>query len=281
MVIPKRIFLFLALLLLALASFSVLSHEEQAGAGEGAAFEDQGQLLQHYSLWVIIIAGIIVIILILIAVLFKEHQTNGTKKVLFVGMVIPIIMATFYSAGTTIYLNTRSETGGPVHWHADFEMWKCGQQIYLMDPEGFSNRVGTPILHEHDDNRIHVEGVVVTQKSIALHHFFKVAGGSLTSSSFSIPTNEGPVSVREGELCGTQPGKVQLFLFKIINPSQRGSWVYQQQKVSNPEEYVLSPYSNIPPGDCLILEFDADKEHTDKLCASYKAAIERGELYGR
>ena len=122
------------------------------------------------------IASIIVGVLILFAI-YDKDRSEKTKIFLFLGIIIPIVLVTIYSAGSTIYLNIISETQGPVHWHADFEIWDCGQKIDLINPTGFSNRVGNPVFHEHGDDRIHVEGVVVEKKDVDLHSFFEVIGG--------------------------------------------------------------------------------------------------------
>ena len=58
------------------------------------------------------------------------------------------------------------------------------------------------------------------------------------------------------------------------------NWIFEQQKLDNFEDYVLSPYTQIPPGDCIIIEFDAEKEKTEHICESYKVAVGRGDLSG-
>ena len=50
--------------------------------------------------------------------------------------------------------------------------------------------------------------------------------------------------------------------------------VYTQQKLADPAAYKISPYSQVPAGDCIIVEYGPKKEQTDKLCRSYKVAEE-------
>ena len=95
-----------------------------------------------------------------------------------------------------------------------------------------------------------------------------------------MPTDEGMLEMRNGESCNGREGKLQVFLYKVTNPDSSKKWIYRQEKLQDFDEYVLSPYSNVPPGDCIIIEFDSEKESTDKICASYTAAISRGELSG-
>src|SRR3990170_2868404 len=100
-----------------------------------------------------------------------------------------------------LYINTNSLTGGPVHWHAQFEIWICGEKVELVNPTGLSNKVGTEMLHEHNDDFIHIEGVVHDFEDINLHAFFEAAGGEFMKDSLMIPTNEGSVEVKNGDTC--------------------------------------------------------------------------------
>lgn len=240
---------------------------------------DEGVKLKNQAMSAIMITSILVTALVILAIISKRKLHNH-KQMLFLLMIIPIIAATLYTAGTTIYLNQISLTKGPVHWHADFEIWDCGKKIDFLNPRGLSNRIGTPVFHEHNDFRIHVEGVVVNKEDISLKKFFKVLGGTLTKNAVAIPTNDGIVFLQEGDLCNGKSGNIQVFVYKIINPEEQGNWIYKQEKVEDYYDYILSPYSNIPPGDCIIIEFAKEKEKTDKICTSYEAAIKRGELHG-
>ena len=238
-----------------------------------------GKFIKDSSVWVILIAAVIVAILTIIAI-YTKNKTEGKKILLFISITIPIIIATLYLAISTIYLNVISETSGPVHWHADFEIWNCGEFVDLEDPTGLSNRIGSSVLHEHGDFRIHVESVLVEKRHADLHTFFEVIGGSLTERSIVIPTNTSLLQVKNGDLCKGKPGKLQVFLYRITNPSplKKTGFLYEQIKLEDFEDYVLSPWANIPPGDCIIIEFDEVKDSTDRMCESYRAALKRGDL---
>ena len=86
------------------------------------------------------------------------------------------------------------------------------------------------------------------------------------------------LAVNDGDLCNGKLGKVQIFLYSIVDAysSQNDNFVYEQKKIA--ADYVLSPYSNVPPGDCIIIEFDEEKEFTDKICEPYRIAIEQGKM---
>ncbi len=283
----KKISMAIMLLLvfiLILNVFLVYAHggEDESDKAAEESFEEPGTKLKQQAFWVIVIASVVLILLVITSIIFEKSLRAKSKYALFFCMAAVILASTAYSAGTTIYLNTISESGGPVHWHADFEIWKCDEKIDLKDPKGFSNRVGSPVFHEHGDDRIHVEGVVVDTEDVELHHFFQFVGGDLTANGYLLPINGGFITAKNGEECGynKQPGKVQVFAYRVVNPEEKGSWRFEQRKIEDFESFVIAPYGNVPPGDCVIIEFDADKERTDKICGTYQSAIERGEMIG-
>ena len=53
-----------------------------------------------------------------------------------------------------------------------------------------------------------------------------------------------------------------------------------EQKLIDFEGYLLSPYSNVPPGDCIIIEFSEEKDFTDKMCDTYRQSIQKGDMVG-
>lgn len=225
-------------------------------------------------------AGVFVLIVALFVTTIGRKFAAKYKIFFFIIIALPIVFASLFLSADTIYDNIVSETGGPVHWHADYQVWNCGEQIQVMSPEGILNRVGTTLLHEHNDNRIHVEGTIFDKKEIVLSHFFEDIGGALTDSYMTVPTDNGVVNVNNGALCNGKPAKVQVFVYKITNAykSQKHGFEYKQEKITDYQNYILSPYSNVPPGDCIIIEFDQEKEKTDKLCESYEVAIEKGNM---
>lgn len=186
------------------------------------------------------------------------EKSEILKYFLFLTIVMLTLGITAYLVWTTISLNIKSVTGGPVHWHADFEIWHCGEKIDLLDPTGLENKVGTPLFHEHNDGRIHVEGPVLDYKDISLGKFFEVVGG---------------FPLESGIECNGYPGVVQVFVYKT-----EGNTFYQE-KIADYADYVLSPHSSIPPGDCIIIELDREKAKTERICTFYEVAIQKGELH--
>ncbi|HVF68965.1 MAG TPA: hypothetical protein VNA13_00185 [Xanthomonadales bacterium] len=232
-------------------------------------------LLNTYSLYLLVFGTASLAILATIALKAKK-LSEDSKTLLFIAIIGVTLIPTLVMSGSTVYLNTISSSGGPVHWHADIEIWKCGTEVDLKDPKGLSNKIGTSTLHEHNDKRIHLEGVVLKPEDASLGNFFHVIGGSLASGSFSVPTNEGLLSVKNGDTCLTSDvGEVQVFSY-----STDSEGYYQQQKLLNPQDHIIAPTSIVPSGDCIIVEFDTPKDKTDKMCRSYKVALEIGKLKG-
>lgn len=252
---------------------TVLAHEGEEVAEQVKPALDE--VIRGNSIKFSLIASGILIVLTIISVILRQ-KSEALKYILFTGMVLVIILNTIYLAGSTIYLNQQSETGGPVHYHADFEIYNCGEKIDLKDPKGLSNKVGTEVVHEHNDNRIHIEGVILEKHDASLGHFFEQIGGQLHQDHMAIPSENGLLEVENGQVCPGGPGSLQVFVYQTEDAS------FSQQKLgSNPQDYVISPYSQVPPGDCIIVEFSPVKDTTDKLCTFYKVAVEKGELNER
>ena len=187
----------------------------------------------------------------LISIGFQSKLSDKIKKFFFILVVFSVGVTTIYAAATTVYLNVISESEGPIHWHADYEIWVCGQQIKnLKGSEGLSNKVGTSIFHHHNDFRIHAEGIVIKKDDVSLGKFFKAIGGGFDGDALSIVLNDDSVKTfSNGDLCNGLPGKWRLFL------KNHDTGYFEE----NPglQNYVLKPYFNIPPGDFIKLVFDS------------------------
>lgn len=224
------------------------------------------------------VIGIFIISTIPFLIFAYRWKKISKQHVIFWIIIYLVSSFTLIIVGDAINLVINSETKGPIHWHADFQVWNCGKQLDLVDPKGIANRVGTRLFHEHGDKRMHVEGVIKDVSDVDLHNFFNFIGGYLSERSFSIPTNNGVVSVTDGKSCNGGDGEVQIFAYVVTNAhaSQKEGFIVEQLKVN--ENYVLSPYQDVPPGDCIIIEFGERKEKTDKICETYRIAVEQGRM---
>ncbi|MBI2670914.1 hypothetical protein HYX18_02985 [Candidatus Woesearchaeota archaeon] len=173
----------------------------------------------------------------------KLKKEFNKKTIIFSFIVFAVISITSYLAIQTIYNNITSFSQGPVHWHADYEVWTCGELINLQDPKSLiSNKIGTPEIHEHNDNRIHIEGLIKRREDVLLGAFFEDTGGGLTHTSISVPIHdEGPKTWSNGDLCNNKTGKLYMFVNGNVNDDF--------------EEYLIAPYPDVPPGDRIKFVF--------------------------
>ncbi|MDP3764980.1 MAG: hypothetical protein Q8R04_00555 [Nanoarchaeota archaeon] len=234
----KRILVFLLLILLILHIYAVFSHE-----GEEEKFTlDHSELYPITQLQAVGYGSLIFGTLIVIILLFHKKMNDMTKKIVYFFVVIISALVTIYLVITTLHLNIISLTKGPVHWHADFEIWVCDREINLAEPKSFlSNKQGVDLMHAHNDNRIHVEGVILDKKQASLGAFFHAVEGSLSSDGLKVPADSGLVSVHEGDKCNEKPAKLYVFVNGNL--------------IENPPAYVIAPHEKVPPGDRIKFVF--------------------------
>ena len=270
----------------------------------------------------VVATGIVLILLLLLASQVNKRWPR-LKLPLFLIISGLVTATTVFLIGSTIYLNVVSDSGGPVHWHAEIEFWACGSELELKDPHKFlSNKVGSPVLHEHNDKWIHLEGVVVDlEKDATIGHFLETVGGGLDSDKFRLPINDDGLFVEDetdgdrpsslnsaterqlqehvkqteddayylefsnGQTCGPEAAEVQVFVYQFDESNDtykqtklvEGAQVVQQVSVGQKEaislesaaNFIIRDNSQIPPGDCIIIEFDTPRPFTDKLCRQY------------
>lgn len=268
---------------------------------------DLEQQIIQLALRTVTAASVALLILVVLA-WFTKDKLPKLKLPLFLMIAITMLGSTAILLGSTIYLNMNSDSKGPVHWHADIEFWSCGAELDLRDPRGFlSNKVGTATYHEHNDKRIHLEGVVVNKaKDASLGKFMDVAGGFITKDSVSIPLNDKQserfarddqidgdgqypenfslatgdddwiinsdqgvnLILRNGNYCSASDEKpAEVQVF--VYSFDEATQTYSQRKLGSPTDYVIRDESVVPPADCIIVEFDKAKQTTDKLCKQY------------
>ncbi|MBI4118254.1 MAG: hypothetical protein HY455_01800 [Parcubacteria group bacterium] len=218
------------------------------------------------------------LLLIALAVTVKKPQSEFAKAFLFFLLSAITILSTWVLVDRTLDDVRLSPTGGPVHWHADFRVFNCDEEIDSLDPSGLSNRIGTSEVHEHGDLRIHIEGIISAFTEASLGNFFNVIGGELTNERLVVPTNNGLVVMENGRMCpGGRPGTLQAFLWST--DVSKKPWVASVQKLgSDFPDYVMTPEAIVPPGDCVVFEFVPEKEKTFRTCEQYEAAENRGDL---
>ena len=232
----KRLLLLLSLMLILSINFA-FSH----GGEEDKFMLDHSGLYPVTQLQAVGYGSLVFGVLIAVIILFHKKMRGMAKKIAYSLVLIVVALVTLYLVITTLHLNVISITKGPVHWHADFEIWVCDKEIKLAEPKGLSNKQGVDLMHAHNDNRIHVEGVILDYKQASLGAFFHAVGGSLASDGIKVPTNEGLVSVHEGDFCNEKPAKIYVFVNGNL--------------IENPRDYAISHYEEVPPGDRIKFVF--------------------------
>jgi len=235
----------LILIFLVLLAIGVAAHQgEEHASDEESIVHLQTNETDSSIIFALQIALVIIFLVLIYSVFSIEKMSENQKKISFALIAGTTILATMFIVFVTIQTNLDSETGGPVHWHADFEVWVCGEELNLKEPTGLDNKIGINLLHHHNDNRIHVEGIPNEIKDIKLWNFFKIIEGEFTNETISILTEDkGLVTKTNGDLCNGQPGKLQFYVNGESN-SEFG-------------EYIVAPFSTIPPGDFFHIVFDS------------------------
>ena len=237
----------LLLCLLLLSSF-VPAHEGEDEEEEPApAAEPSEQLIPadaSISLDPVLWASSIILLTAALSIAFQSRMGELHKKVAFIVIALSVILSTSYLLFSIVSINTSSLTGGPVHWHADFEVWACGERLELQQSSGMSNRVGTSIFHHHNDYRIHVEGAITDYRQASLGKFFEVIGGDFHADELSVILKDGTRKTwMTGMACPDgRAGEVRLYV--------NGERNYEL------DDYVISPHETVPPGDVLKIAFE-------------------------
>lgn len=228
--------LFLLLLIIALSMSFAYSHEAEED------FElNHSELYPISQLQAAGYGTVVFGFLIFIIILFHKSMNEMAKKAVYYLVAAVAVLVTAYLVITTLHLNSISLTKGPVHWHADFEIWACDKEILIKEPEGFTNKQGVDLMHAHNDQRIHVEGVILDKKQASLGAFFYAIGGSLSNDGFIVPTDNGLESYHDGDHCNEKVAKLYVFV--------------NGQLISDPARYEISHYEKVPPGDRIKFVF--------------------------
>ena len=161
----KKRLLVLLLVLLAISMHSAFSHEDEE------QFDlDHSDIYPISQLSAVGYGSLVFGVLIAIIIFFGKIMNNAVKKIVYFLVIVVASLVTLYLVLTTLHLNIISATKGPVHWHADYELLICGKEYMLPEPKGLTNKQGTDLMHSHDDNRIHVEGVLLDKKQVAKYN---------------------------------------------------------------------------------------------------------------
>ncbi len=166
----------------------------------------------------------------------KDSISGMDKKIIFVAIAVIAIASTGYLIGNTIYMTLTSWSKGLIHWHADFEIWICGEKVVLPDAEGLANRVGTAEVHHHGDYRIHLEGIIENKEDATMGRFFE---------TIKVPFSDKMImNMENGAYC--PDGKQGMVKMLVNGGLYTGDY----------RDYIIAPYSQVPPGDVIKIVFE-------------------------
>lgn len=196
----------------------------------------------------------------------EDSLTLKDKKMLMNAFLIAILVPSFYTAGAFVHESKTSWSGGEIHYHADYEVLVPGdngslERADLVDPENFcgegkgymcklNDRTGTTKYHEHDDNRIHLEGVFMTREEATLRAYFNTFDGELTNEKLVYPTNDGFVRLEENSTHSlkilVEKGAGGARHWCVIGNEVSQEYVCRAwdtgERATSPDKYVISPY---------------------------------------
>ncbi|MDO8660279.1 MAG: hypothetical protein Q7K43_00170 [Candidatus Woesearchaeota archaeon] len=121
-------------------------------------------------------------------------------------------------------------TQGQVHWHAKLVMEACGKSLDLPRVPAGKSHLGTGLLHNHDDNIIHVEGQVIKQSEITLGKFM---------DSIRVPFSDTQLfNFKTGTNCpnSTSPSIIRMF---VNNKSSTEFRDYIIQPAEDAEQQII------------------------------------------
>ena len=223
--------IFLGVILLSLLSSVAYAHEEEVHETITEGFFHQFNATTVIALSIVAILACTIMLLT-----YKDSLDEGRKRIIFGVLVIATIVSTGYLVGNTVYMSLTSWSNGLIHWHADFEIWTCGEKVVLPDPTGIANRVGTEEVHHHGDYRIHLEGIMKGREDATLGRFFDAIDVSFSNGKI--------LNMDNGDYCPAgKKGSVKMF----VNGNLYGG---------NYRDYVIAPYSQVPPGDFIKIVFE-------------------------
>jgi hypothetical protein len=216
---------------------------------------------------------------------YREEELNlRDKNIIMNGFLIAVLVPSLYTAGAFVHQSQTSWSGGEIHWHADYEVMveenNEYQQLDLIDPSNFceetrhesttmcslNDRTGSTKYHEHNDNRIHLEGIFKKREDAVLSAYFETFGGKLTNTELRYPTNDRMVEKAEGN-----SETLKILIKQGVGGNREWCAIEKQSNLSEqdicrtsegelattPSNYVISPYKRGPTLDDIFIVYDS------------------------
>ena len=140
-----------------------------------------------------------------------EITTASEKRSQYVWLFVTLLCLVALAVGLGYLLQHKPQLyiDHEVHWHALVDISICGQHRDL--PRANSGELvhdqpyrGIPLMHAHDDNVIHIEGLIQKKEDILLGRFFDAIDVSFDKDRI--------MDVKNGDLCDGKPGVLKMFV---------------------------------------------------------------------
>lgn len=249
----------------------------------------------NQTVFEVLFAGIgLLVVALLIARYYKLSDGVIFSLVGISGILFSVI------ALSAVVSHIQADSFGPRHRHAAVEFWVCGSELQPRSKSlGLRNTSGNSLLKLASNKHIYRSGYVMNQQqSATLGKALDVMGGSIQSDTLELPlyqdsarwlmprhrqdgdaqgsltyeqleryirgSDKRPtIHLSNGERCPDgSTAHLQVFVYQ-----DNGDGTYYQEKLSRPDDYVLSPHSTMAP--CIIIEYGPSKVRTDKLCQHF------------
>jgi len=142
----------------------------------------------------------------------KEQEMTSKEKrsqYFWLGLTLIGLVAVGSGIGYLMTHKPTTYTDRQVHWHGLVDISICGQHKDLPRSKGGSqvhgkSYVGVPLMHTHDDNTLHIEGLIQKKEDIVLGLFFDV---------IEVPFDKDRImDVKNGDLCDGKPGVLKMYV---------------------------------------------------------------------
>jgi hypothetical protein len=219
------------------------------------------------------------LVLLMAISLHLEDQLDDTEKnFLMNGFIVFILVPSFFAAGAFMHESETSWSNGEVHYHADFEVLVTNgsgglQELDLVDPVKFcddtshestymckiNDRTGSTEYHEHNDDRIHLEGVFKTKEDASLAAFFEQFNGELTNTRLVFPTDQGVRTFEENDEYSlkilVQKGEGDDRHWCAVGQDSYAENICNSygERATSPNKYIVTPETQ-NPADRVILD---------------------------
>ncbi len=241
--------------------------------------------------------------LTLLATIYLLHHKHSFRPGMFYGFA-GLSGAIFFSLViSTVAIHIQSDSFGKHQRQASIEFWVCGTEVSpRYQQPGIFHTAGSRDFYIDASKQVHRSGFVVNEDTDAtLGYLFTALGGSVQSDHLTLPLDpidekwlmpahrqdgdpQGNMSVdflqqfvrttnqdsallelSSGQRCHDgASGQVQIFVYQLHEDGTS----YSQTKLEKPDDHII-PADSSQPSQCIIVEFSAEKERTNKLCESF------------